>query len=459
IAKASELAPLLREMAHYSKHLLSQASSNVQQGMVDKVKAQLAVKRLQELKLFAHATPDLLAELAECVRPLAFMPAKTVYEQEAMADRLYFISRGKVGLYLSGAAQPFLEIGPGDVFGEMALLNQQIHPTSARTESYCQLYELDMPGFARLLLQEPGLKDELRTIAMERIPALEEERDRVAYQPPEAEGLPRAEVIAVARVRPAQAFIASNYHEQAFCIDEEGQLLWTASGSQARLYRPARLSVGEDLIWIADTGNDRVLALSKADGRYVRQLAAPKLELAQPRSVFQTLQQHLLIADEGHQRLVLASTSGEMLWEYGQPQLIASPWFAEQTLKGTVLFCDRDLHMAFEVDPRSKEVLWSYGSPLQAGDGPEELHEPSCVRRLSNGATLIVDTGNHRLLLLSPVGTLMRSFEGTPEIPMVRPVHVELMASGEMWVYPEAGETVIRLGPSGQPVWQATLPK
>ena len=29
-----------------------------------------------------------------------------------------------------------------------------------------------------------------------------------------------------------------------------------------------------------------------------------------------TLHQHLLIADEGNQRLVLASTQGELLWEY-----------------------------------------------------------------------------------------------------------------------------------------------
>ena len=459
VGKATDLVPALRELAHQRKHLLAQAASSAQQGMMEKVKAQLAIKRLQELKLFAHATPELLSELAECIRPLAFMPAKTVYEQEALAESLFFVSRGKLGLYLSGSNQPFIEVGPGDVCGEMALLNQQVHPTSARTESYCQLYELDMTGFSRILLLEPGLKDELHTIAMERIPALEEERDRLAYQAPEPEGLGQAEVLSLARVRPAQAFIASDYHEKAFCIDEEGQLLWETEGSKARLYRPTRLSVGDDLIWVADTGNDRIVALSKADGRYVRSFGAPKLELSQPRSVFQTLHQHLLIADEGQQRLVLVSSSGELLWEYGQPDLIASPWFAEQTLKGTVLFCDRDLHMAFEIDPRTKETVWAFGNPLQAGDGPDELHEPSCVRRLSNGATLIVDTGNHRLLLLSPVGTLMRSFEGNREIPMIRPMHVELMASGEMWVYPEAGDAVIRLGLSGQPVWRAELPR
>lgn len=459
IAKASELAPVLRELAHQRKHLLAQASSSKTEGMMEKVKAQLAIKRLQELKLFAHADPEFLEEVAEAVKPLAFMPAKNVINQDEKAEKLYFISRGKVGYYLGSGRRPFLELGPGDVFGELAMFNQQIHPASARTESYCQLYELDMPGYARLLLQRPDLKDELRMIAMERMPDLEAERDRLAYEPTETEALPLADIISLTRVRPAQAFIASDHHEKTFCLDENGQILWSSEGSKARLYRPTRLSSTDDLIWVADSGHDRLVALSKADGRYIRQLASPKIELSSPRSVVQTMHQHLLIADGGNARLVMVSPAGELLWEYAAPHEIMNPWYTEQTLKGTVLFADRDLHMVFEVDPRSKEVLWSYGSMMNAGDQPGELCEPSCVRRMSNGATLIVDTGNHRLLLLSPVGTLMRSFEGSGEILLDRPVHAELMSSGEIWVYPEAGDTVIRLGISGQPVWQAFLPR
>lgn len=458
VGQAGDLVPALRELAHQRRHLLASAAGAAQQDMMEKVKAQLAIKRLQELFLFADASPELLAELAECMRPLAFMPAKPIFEQEALAETLYFISRGKVGLYLEGMHQPFLEIGAGDVVGELALLNQQVHPCGGRSESYCQLYALDMAGLSRVMLLAPELKPALETIALERVPALETAREQLAYQEPEAEGLGQAEVLQLTRVRPALAYIASDYHEKTFCLDEAGQLLWQTEGSQGRLYRPTRLCVGDDLLWVADTGNDRVVALSRADGRYVRSYGS-RLNLAQPRSVFQTLHQHLLIADEGNQRLILVSGAGELLWEYGQPELIARPWFAEQTLKGTVLFCDRDLHMVFEIDPRTKQTIWSYGHPLQAGDGPEELHEPSCVRRLSNGATLIVDTGNHRLLLLSPVGTLMRSFEGNRDIPMIRPLHVELMASGEMWVYTESGDTVIRLGLSGQPVWRAELPR
>ncbi|PKL79844.1 MAG: hypothetical protein CVV27_01190 [Candidatus Melainabacteria bacterium HGW-Melainabacteria-1] len=459
IAKASALAPALRDLAQQRKRLLELAGSGQTNGMMEKVKAQLAVKRLQEIKLFAHADEALLLELAECMRPLAFMPAKQVYAQDEMCEGFYFISRGKVGLTLEGAASAFLELGPGDVFGEMALLNQQIHPAGARTESYCQLYQLDMTGFSRLMLQRPDLKDELTTLAMERLPLLEAARSELAYAPEAANSLPQAEVLALTRLRPALSYIASGHHEQAFCLDDTGQVLWAAEGGKARLYRPCRLHVGDDLIWIADSGQDRVLALTKADGRYVRELTASRLGLSQPRSVVQTLHQHLLIADEGNQRLLLVSTAGERLWEYGAPHEIMSPWFAEQTLKGTVLFADRALHMVFEVDPKSKTVVWSYGSMMNPGNGPEELNEPACVRRLSNGATLIVDTGNDRLLLLSPVGTLMRSFEGSDEIPMPRPLHVELMASGEMWVYPEAGESLIRLGNSGQPVWRAQLPR
>lgn len=459
IAKASELAPVLRELAHQRKFLLSQSQNQAQQGVMDKVKAQLAIKRLQELKLFAHADEALLNELAECIRPLAFMPAKMIFEQDHEFGSLYFISRGQVAYYLKGARKPFLTLGPGDVFGELALLNQQIHPASARSESYCQLYELDPAGFARILLQRPDLKDELKTLALERMPELEAARNELAYQPAESESLPLAEVLSLNLVRPAMGYLVSDFHEQAFCLDEKGQIHWRSEGSKARLYQPTRLSVGDDLIWIADTGHQRLVALTRADGRYVRELNTQRLDLAEPRSVVQTLQQHLLIADASKQQLLLVSSAGERLWQYGPPQEIACPWFAEQTLKGTILFADRQLHKVYELDPRTGAQIWSYGQQGLAGFEEGLLNEPSCVRRLSNGATLIVDTGNDRLLLLSPVGKLMRSFEGNAEIPITRPLHVEVMASGEMWIYLEYEDRLIRLGMGGQPVWQAQIPR
>ena len=118
----------------------------------------------------------------------------------------------------------------------------------------------------------------------------------------------------------------------------------------------------------------------------------------------------------------------------------------------------RELQMVFEIDLLSDGIVWTHGILLEAGDGPEALCEPSCVRRLPNGGTVIADTGNDRLLLFSPVGTLMRSFTGSEDIPLIRPVHLELLDSGEMLVYPEQGDEVIRLGLGGQPTWRACMP-
>ena len=52
----------------------------------------------------------------------------------------------------------------------------------------------------------------------------------------------------------------------------------------------------------------------------------------------------------------------------------------------------------------------------------------------------------------------MRSFTGTAEMPLTRPVHIEILDNGEILVYPEDKDEVIRLGLGGQPIWRAVLP-
>ncbi|MGV3523178.1 MAG: cyclic nucleotide-binding domain-containing protein [Candidatus Sericytochromatia bacterium] len=453
VTRFADLTPQLRALAQTRKALLQQADQRQQRQMMDKVKAQLATKRLQELSLFAEAPPELLESLSQAMRPLAFMPAKAVFTQGESGDSLFFISRGQVGLYLDDSDSSFLDLRAGDVFGELAGRQPQTRGVTARTASYCQLYELERSAFQALLEQMPLLKDLLDSGARERQLLLQSEQMRLAERQPapvDHARLPRLEVQTLQRVRPGLCFGLDAEREVLLCLNETGQLQWrSGKRERERLYRPTRLSVADELVWVADTDNDRVLGFARKDGRLVRELG-PQLGLSRPRSAVQTLHQHLLIADEGNGRLLLVSLRGDLLWEYQDADWLTTPWYAEQTLKGTVLVCDRQLHQVLEIEPRTREVLWGTGA-----EG--ELREPSCVRRLSSGATLIADTGNHRLLLLSPVGTLMRTFTGNARLSLYRPLHVELLDSGEMLVYPEQEARVLRLGMAGQPVWQAEL--
>ncbi len=454
------LTPQLRELAFQRKALLHQYRSDKQQVIMDKVKIRLVVKKLEHLAIFEGADLAFLEDLAERMHPLAFMPRQEVFAQGESGDTLYFIGRGSVGIYLDQSEQPVKILETGDVFGEIALLHQQARTATVRTESYCQLYELDRASFNLALQGYPELKPHLEQLAQQRLLSLEAERERLQtaeeLAPPQAL---QAEIFQLQSVRPAQAFHVSRRFEQVVGIDQTGHFLWRSSHREGvKLHRPTRITQSQEKLWIADTGNHRVVQISSVNGLFVKALGSPQLELQQPRSVTATGDGRLLIADTGNQRVILISAQGDLLWEYTSPHEIMSPWYAELTPKETVLFCDRELQMVFEIDPRSKTVVWSYGQMLVAGMGPGELNEPGCVRRLSNGATLILDTGNDRLLLLSPVGTLMRTFEGNDEIALTRPLHAEILANGEMLIYPENEDAIVRLGMSGQPVWAAVLP-
>lgn len=455
VMQTGEIMAPLRELAFTRKALLAQHQSSQLQERVDRVKAQMMAHKLQELPLFAECPEALLEALATQLRSMAYMPGQVVFGQGESGDTLYVVARGKVSIHLDGRNEPLALLENGSVFGEMAVLSGEPRTATIKSASYSQLYEFEREALMQAFKQDPALQTRLEDLAAGRRPDLTnatEVLDALAAAP---EALPKAEILALTRVRPARVFALSRFLEQALCLDESGEISWI-SRPISKFFRPTRLNVDKDMIWIADTGNERVVALSKSEGFVTRNLA---LELNQPRSVVPTPDGRLMIADTGNQCLLLVTLEGEVVWEYSAPHEIMGPYYAEATVRGSVLFCDRELHMVFEVDLLSDEIVWSHGEMLAAGDGPNCLNEPSCVRRMSNGGTLVADTGNDRLLLFSPVGTLMRSFTGTEDIPMIRPYHLELLDNGEILVYPETQDSVIRLGLGGQPIWQAILPK
>lgn len=464
-----ELSEQLKKMARERKALLHGYSHQKQQEVRNQVKTRMAIAKLKEHPYFADADAKMLEMLANALRPVAFMPKHTIFTQGESGETMYFITRGKVEVYLTGSDEPVATLQAGDVFGEMALLLDQARSATVRTDNYCQCFELDRATFEHIAGQYPGLQERLQEIASQR---LELNQDFVAQQQAQAEdsaALEAAHEQAAAAIEDAlvgaevigsaprmMCYVVSTRQNQVMAIDGEGQFLWRSDESFG-LFHPSRFHADQDTLWITDTGHDRILAVNTDTHQIMCEWGDHLLTLSQPRSAVPTSKGHLLIADEGNQRLVLANSLGSFMWEYTTPNEIMSPMYAEETPRKTFLFCDAALHMVYEIDPNSKQILWSYGSLLIAGNGPNELCEPSCVRRLSNGSTLIADTGNSRLLLISPQGQLLRSYRGSKEMPLHRPVHCEMTETGEVLVWSGLQDEIIRLDLAGDPVWKAKI--
>jgi CRP-like cAMP-binding protein len=469
VAGFPELTEHLRKLARERKALTHGFNHQKQQEVMRKVKARMAMGKLQELAFFKNVNEELLETLADAMRPVAFMPRHVIFAQNESGEMMYFITRGQVDVLLGD--EPVATLQAGDVFGEMSLLFDQPRSATIRTDNYCQCFELDRQVFDHIAGQFPDFQNRLRQLAAQRSESNQDVLERLQQSQAASAALDAAYAAAAAEFDAVFAgaevigssphrmyYLVSPRSEQLIALDGEGQIHWRA-GRELGLFRPFRVHVEDDVAWVVDTGHDRILVVDLTSREVLREFGNHLLPLMHPRSAVPTPQGNLLIADEGHQRLVLAGPQGNYLWEYNAPHDILSPFYAEQTPVGTFLFCDTALHMVFEIEPSSKEVLWSYGSMLIAGDGPNELNEPCCVRRLPNGSTLIADTGNHRLLLVSPKGQLLKEFIGSQRMPLVRPVHCEILPNGEVLVWSGDTDEIIRLDLAGQPAWRARVPE
>lgn len=456
LAGFPDLARNLRNLARERKALLQHFYHRMQDVVMQKAKYQMLASRLSGLGFFEDPPPGVIEKLAAVMPTLALMPDQTLFTQGESGDTLYFIARGTLQVYLDDDPEPVAQLEAGEIVGEMAVLADIPRSSTVRSANYCQLYGLQIADLQAIAPEYPALLDRLKALAAEREAQLKQIRAQRAERPPEPEKIRQAEVTATGAVRPLNCYLLSGLHEELVCLNQTGEILSSHSRKNGlALYQPFRLHQAEGLCWIADSGNDRVLCF---DGQRLRlELGPDRLDLQQPRSIVPTPQGTLLIADEGNQRLLLVSEAGEKLWEYTTPHEILAPVYAEMTPTGTVLFCDRGLHQILEVDPRSRELIWSYGELMLPGDAPEQLNGPGCARRMANGATLIADTGNDRLLLISPVGKLMRTLYGSEDLPLNHPLHCELLPSGEILVYSELRAEVLRFNLAGQPIWRAVL--
>ena len=90
------------------------------------------LKLLRSIPLFADLDSDELMELLRIARPTEFAKGDVVCRQGDPGDCMYAIQAGEVSILIrgpDGQAVPVATLGPGDLLGEMTLVDDQ--PRSA----------------------------------------------------------------------------------------------------------------------------------------------------------------------------------------------------------------------------------------------------------------------------------------------------------------------------------------
>lgn len=127
---------------------------------------------LQRSPLFRGLPEASLGRLAELAIQRGYRTGEVVFSQGDPGDALYAVVTGRIRIS-TGAAdgrEIFLNImGPGDTFGEIALLDEGARTASATAIEASELVSIRREHFRALLQREPALALELLRLCGERL--------------------------------------------------------------------------------------------------------------------------------------------------------------------------------------------------------------------------------------------------------------------------------------------------
>ena len=121
-----------------------------------------------------HGMPlSILERLAQRAHLMSFLAGDIIIGSGDHGNALYVVQAGRVGIYqeTGGPARKIAELGAGGVFGEAALLGDQIRTATVRAETPSTLLRLRRKDVMELAQEEAELERRLRDIDVSRRPA------------------------------------------------------------------------------------------------------------------------------------------------------------------------------------------------------------------------------------------------------------------------------------------------
>jgi CRP/FNR family transcriptional regulator, cyclic AMP receptor protein len=127
---------------------------------------------LQNVSLFANLSASELEPLAQRLIARRYREGETIFEQGSPGNSLYIVKSGLVGIEItsgSGCTQTVAQCGPGQVFGEFALLDGLPRSAGAVACARSELLLLARPEFFMYLEQHPTVAINLLILISRRL--------------------------------------------------------------------------------------------------------------------------------------------------------------------------------------------------------------------------------------------------------------------------------------------------
>jgi CRP-like cAMP-binding protein len=143
------------------------------------------LEQLARVELFSGLKPAALELIAKVAAEETHAPGTKIFQHGDAGDKLYLILEGKVRISreVPGMGEEALAVlGPGQMFGEMALLDESPRSADARVHERCRVLSIAKDAFDDLLFMHKDLAYEvLWSIVRMLVSRLRETNDKLTF--------------------------------------------------------------------------------------------------------------------------------------------------------------------------------------------------------------------------------------------------------------------------------------
>ena len=112
---------------------------------------------LSAIPLFEELSGREIDAVRRLLHRREYVAGESIFIQGEPGLGMYIIVRGAVSIQSEPSGRELVELGDGDFFGEIALLNEVIRTATARAKTDCTLLSLFQPDLLSLLDRNPRL--------------------------------------------------------------------------------------------------------------------------------------------------------------------------------------------------------------------------------------------------------------------------------------------------------------
>jgi CRP/FNR family cyclic AMP-dependent transcriptional regulator len=140
---------------------------------------------LSDVDLFRDLSERDMADLDRVTTITAVPRGRVFYEPEDVSQVLFLIREGRVQIYRispEGKKLVIATLGPGALFGEMALLGQQMQNAFAEALEDCRIFVMSRADLERLILNQPSVGQRVLETTGKRLRDAEKRLEDMAFK-------------------------------------------------------------------------------------------------------------------------------------------------------------------------------------------------------------------------------------------------------------------------------------